>query len=131
MDLTLVGCPPLSLSAFHSLKALPIDTVSSWTTKQKKYVLLAFFRLDYLTDGKKSPRLFQIEAMLAVLGGRDLIVRAGTGYGKTLCMVLPLLVTETKLAVTITPLKLLQKNHVCIEIYHAVTRLTALLGPRV
>lgn len=114
MDLTLVRFPPLSLSAFHSLQALPADIVSSWTTKQKKYVMEAFYRLDYLTLGQKAPRLFQIQAMLAVLGGRDLIVRAGTGYGKTLCMVLPLLVTDTKLAVTITPLKLLQKNHVAV-----------------
>ena len=127
MDLTIVGCPPLSLSAFHSLKALPTYTVSSWTTKQKKYVLLAFFRLDYLMDGKKTPHLFQMETMLAVLDGRDLI---GMGYGKTLCMVLPLLVNETKLAVTITPQKLLQKNHVGIAISHAVV-LMALLGPRV
>jgi hypothetical protein len=58
MDLTLVGCPPLSLFAFHSLEALPADTVSSWTTKQKKYVLEAFYRLNYLTGGQKAPRLF-------------------------------------------------------------------------
>jgi hypothetical protein len=35
-------------------------------------------------------------------------------------MVLPLLVTEMKLAVIITPLKLLQKNHIGIATSHAV-----------
>jgi superfamily II DNA helicase RecQ len=50
--------------------------------------------------------------MLAVLEKKDLVVRAGTGYGKTLCMVLPLLVNREAIAITVTPLKLLQRKHV-------------------
>ncbi|KAG1721041.1 hypothetical protein EDD22DRAFT_760609, partial [Suillus occidentalis] len=37
------------------------------------------------------PRQFQLEAVLATLNGRDSIVTAGTGSGKTLCIIMPIL----------------------------------------
>jgi ATP-dependent helicase YprA (DUF1998 family) len=112
MELTLVGCPPLSILARNAIQDLPNDIVESWTIKQKRLVIEGFFHLDMVTKGAKTPRLFQIQAMLAVLEKKDLVVRAGTGYGKTLCMVLPLLVNREAIAITVTPLKLLQRKHV-------------------
>ena len=47
--------------------------------------------LSAATEGKKLPRLFQLEATLAILSGRDSLINAGTGSGKTLCVVLPAL----------------------------------------
>jgi hypothetical protein len=67
MDLTLVGCPPFSILATNAVQVLPDSIVASWTIKQKKLVLEGFFRLDMVTRGAKTPRLFQIQAMLAVL----------------------------------------------------------------
>jgi hypothetical protein len=67
MDLTLVGCPPLSILATNAIQALPDDIVALWTIKQKKLVLEGFFRLDMVTRGANIPRLFQIQAMFAVL----------------------------------------------------------------
>jgi hypothetical protein len=45
---------------------------------------------------------------------RDLVVKAGMGYGKTLCVALLLLMKRDGVAITVTrtPLKLLQKKHV-------------------
>jgi superfamily II DNA/RNA helicase len=79
---------------------------------QKKLVLEGIFCLDFVICGGKAPWLFQLQAMLAVLEKRDLVAKAGTGYRKTLCMVLPLLVRRDGIAIMVTPLKLLQKKHV-------------------
>jgi ATP-dependent helicase YprA (DUF1998 family) len=66
--------------------------------------------LDLVTNGEKAPRLFQLQSMLAVMEKRDFVVKAGTEYGKTLCMVLRLLLKRDGIAIsTVTPLKLLQK----------------------
>jgi hypothetical protein len=116
MELTLVGCPPLSILARNTIQDLPNDIVESWTIKQKWLVIKGFFHLDMVTKGAKTPRLFQIQAMLTVLEKKDLVVRAGTGYGKTLCMVLLLLVNREAITITITPLKLLQRKHVRSDI---------------
>ena len=110
MDLGLIGCPPISLLAQTMIESIPGDVVESWTVNQKKLILEGIFCLDFVTGGRKVPRLFQLQAMLAVLEKRDLVVKAGTGYGKTLCMVLPLLVKRDGVAITVTPLKLLQKK---------------------
>ena len=113
MDLHLIGSPPLSLLARSAIQSLPEEIVQSWTAKEKRLVLEGFFHLDVVTKGTKAPCLFQLQSMLSILAKKDLVVRAGTGSGKTFCMLLPLLVNRTKIAITITPLKLLQRKHVC------------------
>jgi ATP-dependent helicase YprA (DUF1998 family) len=85
MDLGLIGCPPISLLAWKMIESIPSDIVESWMVNQKKLVLEGIFCLDFVTGGGKVPQLFQLQAMLAVLEKRDLVVKAGTGYGKTLC----------------------------------------------
>lgn len=64
--------------------------------------------LHTVTSGKKIPREFQLEATLALLAGRDCLINAGTGSGKTLCMVLPALLDPTSVSLVISPLKRLQ-----------------------
>ncbi|KAF9222955.1 hypothetical protein BS17DRAFT_659433, partial [Gyrodon lividus] len=39
-----------------------------------------------LTSNTIIPRAFQLEASLAILSGRDTLITAGTGSGKTLCL---------------------------------------------
>ena len=59
---------------------------------------------------RAAPRSSQ--AAISTLSGKDTIVRAGTGYGKTLAMVLVMLCKPKNLFITISPLKLLQHSHV-------------------
>ena len=61
-----------------------------------------------VTGKKKLPREFQLEATLALLAGRDCLINAGTGSGKTLCMVLPALLDPKSVSLVISPLKRLQ-----------------------
>jgi Rad3-related DNA helicase len=46
--------------------------------------------------------------LLALKKGKDVVVQAGTGYGKTPAMILPILLTPGKIVIIISPLKLLQ-----------------------
>ena len=55
------------------------------------------------------PRQFQLEAILATLNGRDSIITAGTGCGKTLCLIIPNLLRPDTI---ISPLKRLQITQV-------------------
>jgi len=63
-----------------------------WTASGKQYL----------------PREFQLHATLALLSGKDVLVDVGTGYGKTICMVLPCILDPTVLSMIISPLKRLQ-----------------------
>ena len=45
----------------------------------------------WLTSCAIVPRVFQLQASLATLHGRDTIITAGTGSGKTLCQLIPML----------------------------------------
>jgi len=60
------------------------------------------------SKGTKVPRIFQLEATLALLAGRDCLINAGTGSGKTLCMVLPALLDPGLVSLVVSPLKRLQ-----------------------
>jgi superfamily II DNA helicase RecQ len=62
----------------------------------------------YAITGTKIPRQFQLEATLALTAGRDCLIHAATGSGKTLCMVLPALLDPTAVSLVISPLKRLQ-----------------------
>ena len=64
--------------------------------------------LSMVTNGKKIPREFQLEATLALLAGQDSLIHAATGSGKTLCMVLPALFDATAVSLVVSPLKRLQ-----------------------
>jgi superfamily II DNA or RNA helicase len=56
------------------------------------------------------PRKFQLEAGLAAYRGRSTIINAGTGSGKTLSMVIPLLMDQTAVTIIISPLKRLHST---------------------
>lgn len=63
-----------------------------------------------VTDGRVFPRQFQLEAGLAAYQGKNSIVIAGTGSGKTLSMAIPLLMNPTAVGIIISPLKRLQST---------------------
>ena len=59
------------------------------------------------------PYDWQLDVMEAILLGLDTVVIAGTGAGKTMPFVMPLLLDEKKKAIVISPLKILQADQVC------------------
>ncbi|KAJ7572263.1 P-loop containing nucleoside triphosphate hydrolase protein [Mycena floridula] len=61
-----------------------------------------------ISVGKICPREYQISATIAIMQGRDSIIYVGTGYGKTLCMILPLLLKPDSISIVVSPLRRLQ-----------------------
>jgi len=76
-------------------------------------VLRAILLLYTVTASAKVPRQMQLESLLLVMANLDSLVNTGTGSGKTICMVLPVLLDPTSIALVISPLKRLQINQVC------------------
>jgi superfamily II DNA/RNA helicase len=82
------------------------------TRVQRELVFTAFLKLDELSGGIKIPTSLQLQCLLALKDGKDIVVRTGTGYGKTVAMILPILLAPGKFAIIISPLKLLQESQV-------------------
>ena len=64
----------------------------------------------WAASGKKIvPNEFQLTATISLMSGQDTLVDVGTGYGKTLCMIIPcLLDSPGSITIVISPLKRLQ-----------------------
>jgi ATP-dependent helicase YprA (DUF1998 family) len=58
------------------------------------------------------PREFQVAATIAIMSGQDSLIDVSTGTGKTLCMILPCLVSPDTMAIVFSPLKRLQSVQV-------------------
>ena len=72
-----------------------------------KSALLKYFKYREFRPG-------QLESLLPILHGRDVFVRLATGSGKSMCMFLaPLAVSESAMAVIISPLNGLMDEQVC------------------
>lgn len=91
---------------------LPTDYIQTLNDNDKTDALRACLIIYVLTATVIVPRQFQLEAMLATLDGRDSIITAGTGSGKTLCMIIPILLRPGTVTMTISPLKRLQATQV-------------------
>ncbi|KAG2069163.1 hypothetical protein BDR04DRAFT_1102135, partial [Suillus decipiens] len=87
---------------------LPTDFTSALSIPQHQQILDAFSRLDLISQGSQRLKLFQLKCLISLLSARHVVLRAATGSGKTLAMILPLLLSPNKIAITVTPLKLLQ-----------------------
>ena len=88
-------------------------------TSEQDTVYKCCLLLSLVTNGKKIPREFQLQAVLNLLARKDCLIDAGTGSGKTLCMVLPALLDPTAVALVVSPLKrlqVLQVSHISIVI---------------
>ncbi|KAJ7833818.1 P-loop containing nucleoside triphosphate hydrolase protein [Mycena leptocephala] len=104
---------PLSASARAAFHAFPRPFMASLSGVERLIALDAFLYLDFASNGTKTPRELQIRAAIAIRQGKDLVVRSGTGTGKTIAMILPLLMMPNDaIAITISPLRLIQDNHV-------------------
>ncbi|OAX38544.1 P-loop containing nucleoside triphosphate hydrolase protein [Rhizopogon vinicolor AM-OR11-026] len=94
-----------------ALQSLPTDFTSALDTLQRQNIIDAFVRVDFLTKGTIRPKSLQPKCLISSLASRHVVVKAATGAGKTLAMMLPLFLSPNKMAITVTPLKLLQKDH--------------------
>ncbi|KAJ6587815.1 hypothetical protein B0H10DRAFT_1725196, partial [Mycena sp. CBHHK59/15] len=82
------------------------------TAREGLIALNAFLYLDFASGETKTPTELQILAAVAVQQGKDLVVHSGTGTGKTLAMIiLVLLLPKDAVVITISPLWLIQDNH--------------------
>jgi superfamily II DNA helicase RecQ len=79
-----------------------------YSKEEKAIGYRACLLLWVLTKSMKIPREFQIRATIATLMNKDSLLDVGTNAGKTLCIVLPCLVSPDTLAVVFSPLKRLQ-----------------------
>ena len=91
---------------------LPNDYISILSNNDKIDALRACLIVHRLTSRTIVPRKFQLQASLAILDGKDTIITAGTGSGKTLCQLIPMLLRPNSLSMTISPLKRLQVTQV-------------------
>ncbi|KAJ7254797.1 hypothetical protein C8J57DRAFT_1075908 [Mycena rebaudengoi] len=66
-----------------------------------------------VTCGNIIPDDLQLQAGLAAATGKESFVIAHTGWGKTLCIAIPILLDPCKITITISPLKRLQQMQVC------------------
>jgi ATP-dependent helicase YprA (DUF1998 family) len=64
-------------------------------------------------ESRFNPHDWQLDVAEALLLGIDSVVIAGTGSGKTIPFMLPLLLHPEKMVLIISPLKVLQRDQVC------------------
>ncbi|KAG1891422.1 P-loop containing nucleoside triphosphate hydrolase protein [Suillus subluteus] len=91
---------------------LPTNYIQSLSDKDKIDALRACLLVYIITATMIVPREFQLEAVLATLNDRDSVITAGTGCGKTLCLILPIILRPDTISMTISPLKRLQITQV-------------------
>jgi ATP-dependent helicase YprA (DUF1998 family) len=91
----------------------PAEFLRRISKSQRLDVLRGCILVHTLSHGTKVPREFQLEAILGPLDGRDTVVSSATGSGKTMIMILLLLLRPMEHAILIVPLKRLQQAQVC------------------
>jgi hypothetical protein len=101
MDLNFEQQIALSDRARHGIRALDCVFVIGLTLAQQDLVYRAFLQLDDLSEGLKAPWMLQLLCLLVLKKGKDVVVHAGTGYGKTLAMTLPMLLTPGKIGIIV------------------------------
>ncbi|KAJ7697338.1 hypothetical protein B0H17DRAFT_1197391 [Mycena rosella] len=92
--------PPRLMPSTAFLSALPDP---DYTTALRACLLVYT-----VTRRKVVPRDLQLEAGIATGNGRHGLVIAPTGWGKTMCIAIPILLCPEKITITISPLKRLQ-----------------------
>jgi ATP-dependent helicase YprA (DUF1998 family) len=90
----------------------PEEFLHRISESQQIDVLRGCLLVHILSLGTKVPREFQLEAILGPLDGRDAVVSSATGSGKTMIMILLLLLRPKEHAILIVPLKRLQQAQV-------------------
>ena len=104
-----------NLTAELTDERFPFDYIQTLNTEDKTDALRACLIVHSITSGKIIPRPFQLQASLALLHGSDVLIAAGTGSGKTMCLLIPMLLRPGSMSITISPLKRLQATQVRLD----------------
>ena len=130
MDDTNTVSLPHILSTIRSLDAPSLNSFFSQTIPPSKIPAEYLARLSekdqltahraclltwFVTGGTQVPREMQLQSCLAMFNGKDFLVCAGTGSGKTLPIALNILLDDParqRITLTISPLKRLQTTQV-------------------
>ena len=91
---------------------LPHEYLATLNDEDKLEALWACLIVSLLTEGHVVPCKFQLEASLAMLHRCDCVIIAGTSSGKTLCLLMPILLHPKSISMTISSLKRLQTTQV-------------------
>ncbi|KIJ15013.1 hypothetical protein PAXINDRAFT_155865 [Paxillus involutus ATCC 200175] len=86
---------------FRSLGRLPEDFANTLSTSKKRHIKSLFVHTDYLMKITEATFTRPSRVILDVLPGKNVVVLAGTGYGKNIVILLPLLVQRSQVAITI------------------------------
>src|SRR5258705_224467 len=85
--------------------APPASFWKSYTDEKLAIGLRACLALWEASGKRMVPKEFQLSTTIALMSGQDSLVDVGTGYGKTLCMILPcLLDSPGTISIVISPL---------------------------
>lgn len=68
---------------------IPLGYVSTLLNRDKADALRACLLVYILSSSTIVPRIFQLQAYLTILNGQGTIIAAGTGWGKTDCLIIP------------------------------------------
>ena len=80
--------------------------------------ILSIIRHVFSTVFDEEPYDWQVEAIRAILAGRDIIVSAATGSGKSRVFQVPALTLDGAIVLVIAPLKSLLHNQVLYSQFH-------------
>lgn len=95
----------------------PLITYSATLSAHDQAVALRASLLLYVVSKRsKLPRAMQLECVRAVMSRKDCLVTAGTGSGKTIAMLLAVLLDPLSITLVVSPLIRLQINQVSISI---------------
>ncbi|KAH8993095.1 P-loop containing nucleoside triphosphate hydrolase protein [Lactarius deliciosus] len=95
-----------------SERRLPATFWAQYDEEKQSIGLRACLLLWVISNFEVLPREFQVTAMIAIMSGQDSLIDVGTGAGKTLCMILPCLLSPDTIAIIFLPLKHLQSVQV-------------------
>ena len=102
-----------SLTACHCPLPIPMPSQSKVKQYQDHKVNFSCLSDKSFEVFGKQPFRWQLKAAQAILCGWDVILDIGTGSGKTLCFMLPLLLNNSDIALTVSPLTALMIDQAC------------------
>ncbi|RXW18371.1 hypothetical protein EST38_g7483 [Candolleomyces aberdarensis] len=91
----------------------PLEYLSSLSAAENNFCLRVILLVWIASNFTQIPKAAQLTASLAFLYKKDSLLQAGTGFGKTLLIVIALLLEnpeDNSIVITISPLKRLQQT---------------------
>ena len=90
--------------SLHTILSIPMPSQSKVKQYQDHEVDFSHLSDKSFEVFGKQPFRWQLEAAQAILCGQDVVLDIGTGSRKTLCFMLPLLLNNSDIALTVSPL---------------------------